>query len=312
MAEEQQICPNCGNFNRAEARFCSKCGHVFKPPAVSTSPAPSTPAPVSTLKPVAAPAPTAGMNLCPTCGKEVSSDTRFCRHCGHPLTTPQPTTPRPNTPPAANVAAASISANRATSSHAATAPVTPGGSIATSDDDVTQPLGVKSAPLQPSTPGIVTLRPPTDAERGAPPWLWALVGLLIGILLGAGIVLVAPGFVGLERIVVPDATPAVSATNVVTPGSPAATEAAMPLELPTATAEVAATATPEPLPTATVAPPVEAEALPTTAVDTATATPPDETEAPPADASAEATEAVTAPADAAMPEVLSTSTPLAP
>ena len=34
MADEQQVCPHCGNFNRTGARFCSKCGHDFKLSAV--------------------------------------------------------------------------------------------------------------------------------------------------------------------------------------------------------------------------------------------------------------------------------------
>lgn len=299
MADEQQVCPNCGSFNRAGARFCSKCGHVFKPSAVAPSPATPAPAPATAPKPSAAPVPSAAVILCPNCGKEVSSDTRFCRHCGHPLGAAQPTAA-----PAATVAPAAPS------------PAAPNLQAATGDDDVTQPLGVKTASPQLAAP---TNAAPTNAaprsapgvERGAPAWLWALVGLLSGILIGAGIVLAAPGFVGLERIAAPAVTPDAAATDALTP---AVTDAATPLDLSTATTEVVPTATSEPSPTAVAtatptAAPVEDAASPTAAADVA---PPDEAEAPPADAPAEATEAVATPADVAAPETLPTSTPLAP
>jgi hypothetical protein len=190
------------------------------------------------------------------------------------------------------------------------------------DEDVTQPLGVKSAPLQSVVPTKAAPHPAPGVERGAPAWLWALVGLLIGILIGAGGVLAVPGFVGLERIGAPAVTPDAAATDAVTP---AITEAALPLDPPTATTEVVPTATSKPSPAAaatatptaatipaTVPAPVEAEASPTTAADAAPVAPPDEAEAPPVDAPAEMTEAVTTPADVATPETLSTSTPLAP
>jgi len=309
MADEQQVCPNCGNFNRAGARFCSKCGHVFKPSAVAT--APVTPAPAAPPPSPATPVSTAGALLCPNCGKEVSADTRFCRHCGHPLGATQPAAA-----PAVNVAAA-VPVSRATPA--------PAVSVAKSDDDMTQPLGVKSAPPTPATPAKVASSLSTGAERGAPAWLWALVGLLIGILLGAGIVLAAPGFVGLARIAAPEATPAAPATDAMTPGSPAVPETTTPLELPTDTTDVVATATPEPSPAAaatatptaetvpaTVAPPDEAAASPTTATESTTAVSPDETEAPPADAPTTTAESATAPADDAAAETSPTSTPLAP
>lgn len=317
MADEQQVCPNCGNFNRAGARFCSKCGHVFKPSAVAASPSTPASAPTPPASP-ATPASSAGAMLCPNCGKEVSADTRFCRHCGHPLGATQPAAASP-----ASVAAP-VPASRVTP-----APVAPGvnaaKSVVTSDDDMTQPLGVKTKSPAPAAPAKAAPTPSMRAERGAPAWLWALVGLLIGILFGAGIVLAAPGFVGLERIAAPEATPDAAA-----PGSPAVTETATPLELPTATTEIVATATPEPPPaaTATAAPatetisapaaaPDEAEASPTIATDPTAAAPPDETEAPPADtptAAAESAtvESATTPADDATAETSPTSTPLAP
>lgn len=314
MADEQQVCPNCGNFNRAGARFCSKCGHVFKPSAVAAAPAAPAPAPASPPPSPAAPAPSAGVMSCPNCGKEVSADTRFCRHCGHPLGATQPAVAPP-----ANVAAP-VSTERATP-----APGVSTVGTVKSDDDMTQPLGVRSAPPAPAALAKAASSPSTGAERGAPAWLWALVGLLIGILLGAGIVLAAPGFVGLARIAAPEVTPAAPATDAMTPSSPAVPETTTPLELPTATANVVATATPEPPPAATattapaaetistpVAPPDEAETSPTTAVDFAATEPPDETEAPPADAPAAAAEFATAPADDATVEAPYTSTPLAP
>ncbi|MCB0069625.1 MAG: zinc ribbon domain-containing protein, partial [Caldilineaceae bacterium] len=55
MADEQQVCPNCGNFNRAGARFCSKCGHVFKPLAVAAVPAAPAKAPTPPPKASATP-----------------------------------------------------------------------------------------------------------------------------------------------------------------------------------------------------------------------------------------------------------------
>ncbi|MCB0038035.1 MAG: zinc ribbon domain-containing protein [Caldilineaceae bacterium] len=306
MADEQQVCPNCGNFNRAGARFCSKCGHVFKPLAVAAVPAAPAKAPTPPPKTSATPAPAPGTILCPSCGREVSSDTRFCRHCGNPLGTAQPVTSPTATDspaPGATRQAAPVASSSAT----------PNMQAAADDDDVTRPLSVKRVPSQPVTPAGATAHSAPGVERGAPAWLWALVGLLIGILLGAGIVLAAPGFVGLARIDAPGA-----ATPAVTPPT---TDAATPLDLPTATAEVVATATPEPSPAAAAtatttpaavatnaAPPDDAAASSTTAADPATAVSPGEAEALPA----EVTEAATAPANAAAPEDLFTSTPLAP
>lgn len=307
MADEQQVCPSCGSFNRAGARFCSKCGHDFKPSAVTGAPA--TPAPAASPVSPAVSAPPAGAILCPHCGKDVGVDTRFCRHCGRPLSAAQPAA----TPP-------QVAATPAPASRAKPAPAV---SVATSDDDMTQPLSVKSPPPQMAASGSATS--PASADRGAPTWLWALVGLLTGILLGAGIVLATPGFFGLERVAAAVVTPAAPATDAMTPGSPAVTAAAPALDLPTATADVAATVTSEQTPAATataapapetspapVAPPDEAETPSTTATDSTTAAPPDETEALPVDAPNAAPEADAPPSGNAAAETSPTSTPLTP
>jgi ribosomal protein L32 len=303
MTDEQQVCPNCGNFNRAGARFCSKCGHIFKPSAVAASPV--APAPTPASRQSAASASSASVTLCPNCGKEVGGDTRFCRHCGHPLSTAQPS--------AVNVVASPAAASRAAAPPAAPSPVAPGVSAVAGDDDMTQPLAVISAPPQSSAspqslaPAKSAPHPPTSAERGAPAWLWALVGLLIGVLLGAGSVLAAPSFVGLARIDAPEAAPDAATTDAMTPAQSAVTDAAAPLDPPTATSDVAATATSKPPPT-TASP----ASTPPTETVPANAPPADEGAAPSADAPVEATEAVTAPGADATPEILFTSTPLTP
>lgn len=246
MADEQLVCPKCGHFNRAGARFCSACGHVFNAAPVAAPPVQAAPvAPAAAVAaPAGQPAPAAKI-ACPTCGKEVSSDTRFCRHCGHALVAASTIAPKPGA--AATVAPAA--------------------------DDKTAPLTLQSAAPDKSTD------PPAAAHgRGAPSWLWTLLGLLIGLLLGAGVVLAAPGFVGLERI----------APSILD----AATETPAPAESPAAQT-VAPTATPA-LPTATpVPPPTETVTeIPTeTPVETPTSAP----------AEQPATPAATAPGEAAAP-----------
>jgi predicted RNA-binding Zn-ribbon protein involved in translation (DUF1610 family) len=49
-------CPQCGTAQKANARFCRKCGaSLAYEPAVRT---------------------------CPHCGEEIKSRSRFCSHCG--------------------------------------------------------------------------------------------------------------------------------------------------------------------------------------------------------------------------------------
>jgi serine/threonine protein kinase len=52
-AEAMHFCPNCHAYNRAQTRFCTRCGHVLNP--------------------------------CPACGKQNMARDRFCTRCGQPL-----------------------------------------------------------------------------------------------------------------------------------------------------------------------------------------------------------------------------------
>jgi len=68
-----QPCPRCQTPNRADARFCTKCGASLS--ATQAAPSPQTP-----------PGPSkAGMIACPNCGAESSSKAAFCNQCGQPL-----------------------------------------------------------------------------------------------------------------------------------------------------------------------------------------------------------------------------------
>ena len=52
------VCPHCGAENRADARFCRKCGRPLEEKV---------------------------RKVCPSCGSEVDPDDAFCPHCGKKL-----------------------------------------------------------------------------------------------------------------------------------------------------------------------------------------------------------------------------------
>lgn len=262
MADQQQVCPSCGHFNRSGARFCSACGHVF----AVTPPAKPDGGAVTPVAPALSP-------------------------------------PVKKTPASEPVAMAP-----AVGSAAAESPV---GRDSVAPPHVNPVPQAEPAPLP---------------ARGAPSWLWLLLGVLVGILLGAGGVLAAPGFVGLARI----GSPEVTATPVLQPTEPAtvapvtvpeqATPTAAPTESPTqpppeTPAEPAAEA-----PSQENLAPAETTPVGTMPLETAT-----EVEvvvdAPPSDAAAdgarEATEtavftATTTILDPIAPDALATSTPVTP
>ena len=61
-------CPNCGQYNAPEAKFCVNCGTELKAP--EPAPEPAAPAPEK---------------FCSACGSANSADAAFCVSCGKPF-----------------------------------------------------------------------------------------------------------------------------------------------------------------------------------------------------------------------------------
>ena len=70
-------CPNCGQANRATARFCRDCGGSLAA-AAPLLPAADGPPPVTTQPPP----PRSASILCEFCGGAIHGGARFCPHCG--------------------------------------------------------------------------------------------------------------------------------------------------------------------------------------------------------------------------------------
>ena len=70
-----QICPNCQQSNRAEAKFCARCGTAL-PGTVAPAGAASIPAILSA----------ADSLPCPQCGKSIGVKAKYCNYCGQSLT----------------------------------------------------------------------------------------------------------------------------------------------------------------------------------------------------------------------------------
>ena len=101
-----QICPNCQQPNRAEARFCAQCRAALpgSTPLVYASPVSVTPPPADSMP-------------CPQCGKAISTRAKFCNYCGQPLTgvpTPQTASPQGAAPLPAPLPPVSIATPQAT------------------------------------------------------------------------------------------------------------------------------------------------------------------------------------------------------
>lgn len=199
MEEQQAVCPSCGHFNRTSARFCGKCGYdmhkAVQPTAASgTVPPIAAAQPSDRSKPVSSSAAStaSAKEFCPACGKEVTPGARFCRSCGQDLSgAPVETVSAPPRPVASS----------APSKPPAAAPLV---------TSVVEPVGSLNPSAQ--QPPIAAADEQTgagNARKGIPGWLWLAIGVLVGIMLGAGSVLALPGIAGLERH---EAKPAITET----------------------------------------------------------------------------------------------------
>ena len=78
-----QVCPNCQQPNRAEAKFCAHCRAALS----------------GVITPAGAAPPSADSMPCPQCGKSINAKAKFCNYCGQPLTgTPAPQVALPAIP----------------------------------------------------------------------------------------------------------------------------------------------------------------------------------------------------------------------
>jgi ribosomal protein L40E len=199
MEEQQAVCPSCGHFNRTSARFCGKCGYdmhkAVQPTAASgTVPPIAAAQPPDRSQPVSSSAASTASvkEFCPACGKEVTPGARFCRSCGQDLSgAPVETVSAPSRP-----VASSAPSKPAAAAPPVTSAVEPVGSLT--------PFA-----QQPPIAAVDEQTGAGDVRKGIPGWLWLAIGVLVGIMLGAGSVLALPGIAGLERH---EATPAITET----------------------------------------------------------------------------------------------------
>ena len=78
--EERKFCTVCGSHLEPGAKFCTNCGTKVE---VVTA-APVTPSIVNNNPVGQTPVDTAAATtkVCPTCGKEIAIDAKFCTGCG--------------------------------------------------------------------------------------------------------------------------------------------------------------------------------------------------------------------------------------
>ncbi len=271
MADQQQVCPHCGHFNRLGARYCAKCAYDFKPQSAANqaaqaaapqqeaaqSTAPNT-APANASAPITQVAADASAAVvesrsgstdreyCPSCGKEVTPGVRFCRHCGQDLST------------AAIAIAAGAAAPAADGAAPASQPSAAASAVADSQTLPFNRAGRAAPAAVPIAAPAVTLPP---VQRTGAWWLTALSGLLLGLVLGAvigaGMVMALPGLVGLQHNTSDSGMPPAESTAA-TP-APKDDQAAVPA-IPSATMSAAATDMPATGMAATATPPADAPA----------------------------------------------------
>ena len=216
-----KACPSCQHLNKPGARFCAKCGFALATPAATVA----APPPGDLAEPAVA-----GTLPCAACGHPNKPEARFCAKCGHDLsaTDAPPTAPTQAPPPFApaplsSTADAPQPAAGAAAEHAPTvsAPAPPG-------------TRMPSAPLPPTT------EPARSARRGALP-----------LLAGGGVLLIviAAGAYFVFRNSMHDIKPAATADS-----APAAVSAPPPAPVPLPPSAQAQAPAPQPAPPPTVEP----------------------------------------------------------
>lgn len=86
------ICPSCGKELKPNAKFCKYCGTTIATPEPTTEPKPKAVEPVAIPTEPVQLEPEPVKNLCPSCGKELKPNAKFCKYCGMTIATPEPTT----------------------------------------------------------------------------------------------------------------------------------------------------------------------------------------------------------------------------